>query len=59
MTQDQQGRDERSVKLVADALEEDRRVTCEKISRVTGAKPSHENAQGQISVARDWATNST
>lgn len=28
--------DERSVKLVADALEEDRRVTCEEISGATG-----------------------
>ena len=28
--------DERSVKLVADALEEDRRATCEELSRATG-----------------------
>ena len=36
--------DERSVKLVADALQEDRRATCEERSRATGAKPSQENA---------------
>ena len=30
--------DERSVKLVADALEEDRRATCEELSRTTGEK---------------------
>ena len=30
--------DERSVKLVADALEEDSRATCEELSRATGAK---------------------
>ena len=28
--------DERSVQLVADALEEDRRVTCEDLSDITG-----------------------
>ena len=28
--------DERSVKLVTDALEEDRRATCEELSRATG-----------------------
>ena len=48
--------DERDVKLVADALEEDRRATCEELSRATGAKTSQENAQGPISVARGWAT---
>ena len=32
--------DERSVKLVADALEEDRHATCEELSRATGAKTS-------------------
>ena len=37
--------DERSVKLVADALEEDRRTTCEELSRATGAKTSQENEQ--------------
>ena len=37
--------DERSVKLVADALEEDRHATCEELSRATGAKISQENAQ--------------
>ena len=30
--------DQRSVKLLADALEEDRRETCEELSRATGAK---------------------
>ena len=35
---------ERSVKLMADALEEDRRVTCEELSRATGANTSQENA---------------
>ena len=44
--------DERSVKLVADALEEDRRATCEELSRATGATTSQENAQEAISVAR-------
>ena len=34
---------ERSVKLVADALE-NHRATCEELSRPTGAKPSQENA---------------
>ena len=37
--------DERSVKLVADALEEDHRPTCEELSRATGAKTWQENAQ--------------
>ena len=32
--------DERSAKLVADALEEDRHATCEELSRVTEAKSS-------------------
>ena len=32
--------DERSVKLVADALEEDCHATCERISRASGAKTS-------------------
>ena len=36
--------DHRSVKLLADSLEEDRRATCEKLSSATGAKPSRENA---------------
>ena len=31
---------ERSVKLVADALEKDRRATCEELSRAKGAKTS-------------------
>ena len=30
--------DERSMKLVADALEENRRATCEELYRATGAK---------------------
>ena len=32
--------DERSAKLVADALQKDRRATCEEISRAMGAKTS-------------------
>ena len=32
--------DERSMKLVADSLEEDLRATCEELSRVMGAKTS-------------------
>ena len=36
--------DDRSLKLVADALEEDRRATYEELSRATGAKTSQENA---------------
>ena len=32
--------DERSLKLMADALEEDRRATYEELSRATGAKTS-------------------
>ena len=36
---------ERSVKLVADALEEDHHAICEELSRATGAKTSQENAQ--------------
>ena len=35
--------DERSVKLVADALEVDRRAICEELSRDTGAKTYAEN----------------
>ena len=50
--------DERSVKLVADALEEDRRATCEELSRATVAKTSQENEQERTSVARSWATHS-
>ena len=50
--------EERSVKLVADALEEDRRATCEGLSKVTGAKTSQENAQELSSVACGWATHS-
>ena len=50
--------DERSVKLLADALEEDRRATREELSRATGAKSSQENGQVPTSVARGWATHS-
>ena len=48
--------DERSVKLVADALEEDRRATCEELSRATGGKNFAENSQEPTSVARGWVT---
>ena len=37
--------DERSMKLLADALEEDRRGTCQELSRAMGAKTFQENAQ--------------
>ena len=50
--------DEMSMKLVADALEEDRRATCEELCRATGAKTSQENAQEPTSVARGWTTHS-
>ena len=50
--------DERSVKLVADTLEEDCRATCEELSRATGAKMSQENAQEPTSVARGLAAHS-
>ena len=50
--------DERSVKLVADALEKDRRATCEEPSRATGAKTSHENTQEPNSIAQGWAIHS-
>ena len=46
--------DERSVTLVADALEEDR----EELSRSRRAKISQENAEEPTSVARGWATHS-
>ena len=48
--------DERSVKLVAVALEEDRRATCEDLSRTTRA--SQENTQQPTSVAIGWAPHS-
>ena len=51
--------EERSVKLVADVLEEDRRATCEELSRATGAKTSQENVQNPTSLARGWATHSS
>ena len=50
--------DERNVKLVADALEEDRRATCEELFRDIGAKTWKENAQKPTSVACGWATHS-
>ena len=49
--------DRRSVKLVADALE-DRCATCKELSRAMGAKTLQENMQELISVARGWATHS-
>ena len=48
--------DERSVKLVADALEEDRHATCEELSRAKGEKTSKENAEVLTAIARCWAT---
>ena len=50
--------DERSVELVAGALEEDRHAICEELSRATGAKTLQKNAQGLTSVACGWATHS-
>ena len=50
--------DEKSAKLVADALEDDRRATCEELSRAMGAKTLQENVQELTSVARGWATHS-
>ena len=47
------------IKLVADALEEDRRATCQEISRATGAITLQENTQEPTSFARGWATLST
>ena len=49
---------EKSVKLVADTLEEDRHATCEELPRATGAKPSQDNAHEPTSVARGWANHS-
>ena len=46
------------MKLVADALEEDRRATCEELSSATGAKTPLKNAQELSSVAFGWATHS-
>ena len=51
--------DQRSVKLMADAFEEDLCATCEELSRAMGAKTSQENAQEPTSVARAWATHSS
>ena len=50
--------DERSAKLMTEALEENHRATCEELSRATGTKTSQENAQEPTSVARGWATHS-
>ena len=50
--------DERSVKLVADALEEDRRESCEERSRATVANILKENVQEQTAGACSWATRS-
>ena len=49
---------ERSVKLVADTLEEDHRATGEELSRVTGGRTSEENTKESTSVARGWVTHS-
>ena len=48
----------KKVKLVADALEEDRRATCEELSKGTGTKISQLNVQEPTSVTRGWATHS-
>ena len=50
--------DERSVELVADALEEDCCATYGELYRGTGAKASQENVQEPTSVAPGWATRS-
>ena len=50
--------DERSVKLVAYALEEDSCATCEELSRATVAKTLQEKSQELTSVARGRATHS-
>ena len=44
------------MKLLANALEEDRRAKCEEYSRATGTKTSQENALELASVARGWTT---
>ena len=49
---------ERSMKLVADVLEEDCRAKCEELSTATGVKASQENAQEPTSVDREWANHS-
>ena len=46
------------MKLVADALEEDRRATCEELSIATEAKTLQANAQEPTSVARGWSSHS-
>ena len=40
--------DERSVKLVPDALKENRFTTCKEFHKATGAKTSQENAQSKV-----------
>ena len=49
--------DERSVKLVADALGKEHRATCEELSGAK-EKTSQENAQELITVDCGWATHS-
>ena len=49
---------ESRVKLVADALEEDRRATCEELSSASGAKTSQKNAHESTSVIRGLNTQS-
>ena len=51
--------DKRSVKLGADALEENIRATCEELSRATGAETSQEYALELTSVLCGWGTHST
>ncbi|PSN38055.1 hypothetical protein C0J52_16690 [Blattella germanica] len=50
--------DERSVKLVTDALEKDRRATCEELSEATGISPTSTNKNGVlvgiIKLPRRW-----
>ena len=48
--------DESNVKLVADALKEDRRATCEELFGDTRVKTSQENVQEPTSVTRGWVT---
>ena len=50
--------DEKSVKLVADGLHEDRRATREQLSRAMRAKTEQESAQKPTLVARGWVTHS-
>ena len=50
--------DERSLKLVADAHEEDLRAHVKNFLEPLGAKLSQENAQEPTSVTRVWAIHS-